>query len=216
MKLWENINNEVRRRHAKCCSPQVQHGGLLAVAVMWREKPPLIHTRFSLSVFQDHPGGINYKSNLSWYVNPFDVSLVKLLHILWYWSGKTLSTVTSYTNCKSLRRLSAALFHLTSLQTPNASLLKSLHWCPWCTQFKASGNIQSTNVWCRFAPCMVSVSRLSAWVHSHPPSHALARPCSLCPHPSNPPCGHSQKIMLPSHSRKTCLKQSVPSFLALI
>lgn len=26
---------------------------------------------------------LNYKSNLSWYVNPFDVDLVKILHILW-------------------------------------------------------------------------------------------------------------------------------------
>lgn len=65
--------------------------GPLAATVMWREKPSLIHRRPSLRVFQGHPGRINNKSNLSWYVSPFNAGLVKIQHILCHWSEETLS-----------------------------------------------------------------------------------------------------------------------------
>lgn len=46
---------------------------------MWREKP--LQEPFIENV-QGRPGRINYKGNLSRYMNPFHVSLVKILHIL--------------------------------------------------------------------------------------------------------------------------------------
>jgi hypothetical protein len=39
------------------------------------------HKAFIESIPGPPPGELNYKSNLSWYLNPFDVSLVKRLHI---------------------------------------------------------------------------------------------------------------------------------------
>lgn len=109
--------------------------------------------------------------------------LVKILHILWCWSGKTWPMVPSYTNSKLLRHFTSAPFCFKSAQTPNSNLLKNLHLCSCSFQVKTSGNIKSTNVRCLFLPTIMRMSKLSAGVHSHPlvhtPAHTLAPTCKL-------------------------------------
>lgn len=177
---------------------------------MQREKPSLIHRRLSLIVFQGHPGGINYKSNLSRYVNPFDVSLVKILHILRYWSGKTPSIVTSHMLCESLRHFSLVLPHRKSPQAPDSNLLKHLHLFSCSIQFKAQETLNQP-MHGVFVLANVSVSKQSTWcihTHFHAHVHALAL---YVPTPQTHLGGRAWNGCRPAHSRKTCLKQSVLS-----
>lgn len=165
-------------------------------------------------MIQGRPGRINYKGNLSRYMNPFDVSLVKILHILWYWSGKTLSTVASSMNCKSLRHFSSALFHLKSPQILSSRKIYTYVHVPFKSRPQETQNQPRYGVVSSYKYASEEAECLGALTCTH--FHAqLHVPAPYSPTPLTHPVGRAGNQCCPAHSRKTCLKQSLLCFWAL-
>lgn len=116
------------------------------------------------------------QSNLSRYVNPSDVSLVK--------KQKTVySVVLIRKHCQQSPptqtvNLLDTLVQLSSChQSSNPNLLKNLHFRPCSFEVKTSRDTQPTNVGFSL-PTNMSVKKPSVWVYSHPLPCTSAHLCS--------------------------------------
>lgn len=182
--------------------------GRLAVTEMWREKP--LQEPFIESV-QGRPGRINYQGNLSRYMNPFHVSLVKILHILCTDLGKHCqqSPPTWTVNLLDILAQPSFISSHPKFYPPET--------CTLMFMFHSSQGLRKREINQGMVPVFfLQTCEWGSWVlgctHLHPLPCTPACPCSLYPHPPNPPSGQSWKLMLPSPFQKDVF-ETKPSVL---
>lgn len=212
MKIWE-YELWSKRKIAKYCSPhqlwQVSLGS---------------HCKVKSKIFSDSHKTFVESTPGPARQNKLEKQSATVRDSFWCQSGKntahsmvlireTLSTATSYMNCKSLRHSSSAL---KSPKTPHSNLLRNLHLCPCSFQVIPQETLNQSMFGVFFSFYKPQCGEANCLGTCTPTSTHTSHPCSRHPYPQTHPVGRAENECCQAHSRKRGLRQSALSAWALI